>query len=476
MLFRQLRDSHLAQNAYLIGCQATGEALLVDPERDVDRYVEAAEREGLRVTAVAETHIHADFVSGSREMASRSDVDLYLSAQGGEDWSYRWADRSSPRVRLVGDGDRFAIGKIEISVLHTPGHTPEHVAFLVTDAGGGASEPMGILSGDFVFVGDVGRPDLLETAAGQRGAMRPAARELFRSLPRFLELADHVQVWPAHGAGSACGKALGAVPTSTVGYERRFNAALLAARQGEEAFVEYVLGGQPEPPPYFARMKRWNRDGPPLLDSLPAPERLSPKALQARADRAGGVVFDTRGDRRAFMDLHLRGSIHAPIGPGFPTVAGSYVAGEPIFFVASAGEVDGIVRDLVRVGLDEIAGWTDASDVAPEALAALEREERGELVSTPVLDMTRFESSRRSESYPVLDVRSRAEWDEGHVPGAIHVPHTQLRERLDEIPRKKPVFVHCGTGKRAASAVSLLEREGWRAILVDGRFEEWEAE
>ena len=253
MLFRQIWDEKLAQYTYLVGCQRTGEALLIDPERDIDRYLAIADEEGLRITAVTETHIHADFLSGAREFAELG-VKVYLSNEGGPDWLYGWTEDGDYAVEMLEDGATFKVGNIEIRAVHTPGHTPEHLSFAITDLGGGADEPMGLASGDFVFVGDTGRPDLLESAAGVEGAMQEGAAALFRSVQRFLELPDYLQVWPGHGAGSACGKALGAVPESTVGYERRFSPAMRAAQDGERAFVHYVLDAQPEPPLYFGRM------------------------------------------------------------------------------------------------------------------------------------------------------------------------------------------------------------------------------
>ncbi|HLL45111.1 MAG TPA: MBL fold metallo-hydrolase, partial [Longimicrobiaceae bacterium] len=227
MILRRLYDDKLAQASYLVGCAATGEALVVDPNRDVEQYVEAARGEGLRVMHVTETHIHADFVSGSRELARRSGAQLFLSGEGGEDWRYAFAEEAG--ATLLRDGDSFRVGNVRVEVLHTPGHTPEHLAFVVTDTAG-ADRPMGVLSGDFVFVGDVGRPDLLERAARHEGTMEAGARTLFRSLQRFKALLpDWVQLWPGHGAGSACGKALGAVPQSTLGYEKLFNWGLAAA-------------------------------------------------------------------------------------------------------------------------------------------------------------------------------------------------------------------------------------------------------
>jgi hydroxyacylglutathione hydrolase len=265
VFMRMIYDEKLAQAAYLIGCQRTGEAVVIDPERDVDRYIDLAKDNGLRIVATAETHIHADFVSGSRELAERVGAKVYVSDEGDADWKYEWLDKKvgggSYDHQLLKDGDSFKIGNIELKAIHTPGHTPEHIVFLVTDHGANATEPIGMATGDFVFVGDLGRPDLLETAAGHAGAMEPSARRLFSTVKKLGEIPDFVQIWPAHGAGSACGKALGAVPMSTVGYEKRFNPAIQAAAT-EQGFVDFILTGQPEPPMYFANMKRDNKVGP----------------------------------------------------------------------------------------------------------------------------------------------------------------------------------------------------------------------
>ena len=247
MILKHFYEEKLAQASYLIGCVSTGEALVGDPNRDVEQYIKAAETEGLRITHVTETHIHADFVSGSRELAARTGATLYLSDEGDENWKYAFAEEAG--AVLLRDGDTLMVGNIRIEVLHTPGHTPEHLIFLVTDTAE-ADKPMGAITGDFVFVGDVGRPDLLEKAAGVEGSTDAAARTLFRSLEKFKEQPDYLQVWPGHGAGSACGKRLSSVPQSTVGYERMFNWAF--SIEDEDEFVRTVLAEQPEPPKYFA--------------------------------------------------------------------------------------------------------------------------------------------------------------------------------------------------------------------------------
>ena len=309
MFVRRIEDEQLAQVSYLIGCQRTGEAIVIDPERDIDRYIDLAKQQGLRIVAATETHIHADFISGLREFGEYNDTLLLISGEGGADGTPGWLDQhssgSSYNHRWVLDGETFSIGNIEFKVVHTPGHTPEHISFLVTDHGGGADSPMAILSGDFLFVGDLGRPDLLESAAGQVGSMEPSAKKLFQSIQLIDDLADHLQVWPGHGAGSACGKALGAVPTSTIGYERRFNGAL--SLSGDEGrFVEEILSGQPEPPLYFANMKRLNRDGAAVLGALPIAEEMSEDQFVARYQK-GVRVLDTRQWKR-FQQAHLPGS------------------------------------------------------------------------------------------------------------------------------------------------------------------------
>ncbi|MCH7665895.1 MAG: MBL fold metallo-hydrolase [Acidobacteria bacterium] len=458
MLFRQIFDPKLAQYAYLLGCQRTKEALVIDPQRDVDRYQAVAQSEGLRITAVAETHIHADFLSGARELAEKTGAKLYLSDEGDADWKYEWVKDGDYDVTLLQDGDSFQVGHVEIKAVHTPGHTPEHMSFLVTDHGSGMTEPMGIATGDFVFVSDLGRPDLLESAAGVEGAMEPSARRLYASVRSFLELPDFLQVWPAHGAGSICGKALGAVPTSTVGYERRSNQAIDAATRGEDHFVQMILEGQPEPPLYFGRMKRLNKEGVPLLGELPTPRPMTADELLKVAEQPGAVVLDTRLDRKAFMAEHLPGALYTPLNKSFPTITGSYLRPEEqIYLIVDEDRIDEAVRDLIRIGLDNIAGFA-----SPQVLENLEG-----LVSTEVIDFDDLDGIRREEDSLVLDVRAASEYEAYHVPEAMNVAHTRLLDRLDEISKDRKLLVHCGSGSRAAAASALLERKGFDVGFVD---------
>jgi hydroxyacylglutathione hydrolase len=463
VLFRQIADPDLSQYTYLVGCQQTGEALLIDPERDIDRYDRVAADEGLRITAVAETHIHADFLSGAREYAERQDVRIILSKAGPPEWQYAWAGAGRASYTLVDDGARFSIGHIDIEVRHTPGHTPEHVVYIVTDRGGGATTPIGVATGDFLFVGDVGRPDLLETAAGQAGAMRPAAAQLQASLAIVGTWPEFLQVWPGHGAGSACGKAIGAIPLSTAGYERRFNGVLSLSSESPAAFVEAILSGQPEPPAYFARMKRLNRDGVAVLGTLPTPPRLTVTAAVADASL---LILDTRLDRGDFMDAHLPGSLYAPATRHFTMATGAFVEPEQrVVLLAEPSEVERLVRQLVRIGIDDVAGW-----FTPDDFSAW----RGAGRATASIVRIRFpEGDAPGDESVWIDVRGAAESASARLPKALQIAQGRLALEVERIPRGRPVAVHCATGARAALASAYLQRLGFDIRHVDDDFARW---
>lgn len=464
MLLRQIFDPYLAQYAYLVGCQRSGEALIIDPERDVDQYQRLAAQNGLRITAVAETHIHADFVSGAAELAADPDMKLYLSKLGGPDWTYQWT-QGRGNVTLLGDGDAFRVGNIRVEAVHTPGHTPEHLSFLITDEGGGADQPVAVATGDFLFVGDVGRPDLLETAAGVQGVKEASAMALRESLAgRFSGLKDWVQVLPAHGAGSACGKALGAIPISTIGYERHFNAPFRQALADGEAFVGEILRGQPEPPPYFATMKRVNRDGIAVTGGVPPAPVLQPAKVRELIGRGAVVVLDARDSRDAFASGTLPGGIHVPLhGPYFSAGAGSYLEEEDtaLLVVERAADAELAARQLYRIGFDRIAGWLT---METWRAAGYEAE---------IPRRIRFEEfnpdAAIADGAVILDVRTASEFEAGHLEGAVNIPYTRLRLRLDELDGGKRIYVHCGSGNRASLAASFLCAKGFTdVVFVDG--------
>ncbi|HJU68508.1 MAG TPA: rhodanese-like domain-containing protein [Gemmatimonadaceae bacterium] len=467
MLLRRFYDPKLAQASYLIACGRSGDAIVIDPNRDAEQYVRAAETDGVRISFVTETHIHADFVSGSRELASRTGARLYLSGEGGHDWSYDFA--TSDGALLLRDGDTIDVGNIALAVMHTPGHTPEHLTFLVTDRAV-ADEPMGAITGDFVFVGDVGRPDLLERAAKVEGAMRAGARDLFMSLKRFAALPDWLQIWPGHGAGSACGKGISAVPHSSLGYERRFNWAFSIA--DEEEFVRQALEGQPEPPAYFAEMKRVNKRGPRVLGELVRPPRLE-AADVASIVSSGAIVVDTRA-AETFASHHIPGTLNIPLNKSFSTWAGSILPFDRELFLLIddnvAERADEAARDLVMIGLDRITGYFGV-----DALKAWE--ERGRALETvPQTTVTELAAKLAVGEVQVVDVRGASEWDAGHLPGAPNLPLATLSARVSEIPRGRPVVVQCQSGARSAIAASLLRARGVDGVVnLKGGFAAWRA-
>ncbi len=459
MLIERLYDDMLAQATYLVGCEETRTAIVVDPGRHIDRYIDAARRARMRIAFVTETHIHADFVSGARELARETGASLLLSAEGGDDWQYRFAADSG--ARLLHHGDQIDVGTVRIQVLHTPGHTPEHLSFLLTDTAT-SDRPVGLLTGDFIFVGDVGRPDLLERAANERGTMDALARRLFRSIKATASLPDYLQIWPGHGAGSACGKSLGAMPSSTLGYERLVNWAFQI--DDEEAFVREVTAGQPEPPRYFARMKVINRAGPERLPRTPL-AALSFDAIQRSLD-AGDPVIDVRATKD-FAASHVPGTINIPVGTSFATWAGSLLPDDrPIVILADdADRIDRARAILQSVGLDDVAGYA-----GPEFREAwLSRV--SSLQSTPQTDVQRLASET---GRTILDVRRQSEWDEGHIPGARHTYLGDLIELTKDLPRDMPIAVHCQGGTRSAIAASILQKEGFTNVEnVSGGIEEW---
>ncbi len=456
MLVRRFYDDRLAQASYLIGCQRTGEAIVIDPARDIAPYLDAARQEGVTITRVTESHIHADFVSGARELAAATGATPMLSAEGGRDWQYRYA--ASDGATLLHDGDVIVLGAVCLDVWHTPGHTPEHLSFLVRDTARG-DDPVAMVTGDFVFVGDVGRPDLLEKAAGVVGTMKRGGRDLYRSLQRLKSLPDFLQIWPGHGAGSACGKALGAMPTSTLGYERRTNWAF--GEMSEARFVAAVLEGQPSPPTYFAQMKRINRDGPPVLGSRPAPRPLSPALMDAALE--DGVVIDLR-PFAAFAARHLRGTLNLPLIRAFTTWAGWLLPYDrDLYLLADDAANAKTAQDaLASIGLDAVRGVFGADQLAtPELAERIQQIERAAITQAEAL---------MDDGYTVIDLREPNEWAAGHLVGAVHHPLGTITSSLAGLPRETPVAVHCQGGTRSAIGASVLERMGFQRIvdLTDG--------
>ena len=456
MFFRLVYDKGLSQASYIIGCQATGETLIIDPKRDTDEYIKIASEEKLRITHIAETHIHADFLTGSRELARQTGAELYLSNEGGLDWQY-----SMPHIGLR-DGSSIMVGNIKIDVWHTPGHTPEHLSFLITDTKN-TTVPMMIATGDFVFVGDVGRPDLLERAAGYAGTMEQGARQMYQSLQRFKTLPDFVQVLPGHGAGSACGKSLGAVPFSTVGYEKITNWALTIGN--EEEFVQEILRGQPEPPTYFAMMKKLNKSERNILATIPQPRRFTISDLKT-AIRDGAILIDTRG-KTSFAGGHIPGSLNIQDNTSFSTWAGWMVTyTQPIVLIAPDNRLEHLVRSLIRIGLDNVIGYI--SDIEQWSYEGNATET---LEQINVQDLYQALLISNSE---LIDVRGVSEVAQGCISGAKHIHTGHLPNLAPTLNKQRTYIVYCAGGDRSSIAASYLLRQGFKFVVnVIGGFNAW---
>ena len=448
MFFQHVYDKSLAQASYFIGCQKAGVAMVIDPKRDVDTYLEIAKLNNMTITHVAETHIHADFLSGARELAALTGAKMYLSDEGGPDWQYQFPHEG------VKHGDVIKMGNLTFEVIHTPGHTPESISFLLTDHPA-SSKPVMMFTGDFVFVGDIGRPDLLEKAAGLKGTQDLGAKQMYQSIKRFSELPDYIQVWPGHGAGSACGKALGAVPSTTVGYEKIRNWALQYPTN-ENGFVEYLLADQPEPPKYFAMMKKLNKVDRPLLTEVPKQTKLSTDELISNLNK-GVKLIDAR-NKTDFAAGFIPGSINIQGNNAFGTWAGWFLEyNEPFMLVASEGQLDDLTRKLMRIGLDNVVGYVaDVQDWAVKTGKGLEK--------VNLLSLDEFKEKKEENNLQVVDLRGASEYNTAHINGADHVFVGTLEKNLDKVSKDRPVVIHCQGGDRASIAYSILAKHGYKNV------------
>ena len=461
MLLERIYDEDLAQASYFIGCQAKGEAIVVDPRRDLDVYLDLATKNGMRIVAVTETHIHADYLSGTRELAAHTGAQMYVSDEGGPDWTY--SDVFDDAVRMK-HGHQITLGNITVEAVHTPGHTPEHISFLVTD-GAQSSEPGFMLTGDFVFVGDLGRPDLLDEAAGFVDTRFQGAKDLFKSLQdHFLTLPDYVQVLPAHGSGSACGKALGAIAVTTVGYERNFSWwGKYLKNNDEQGFIDELLNGQPDAHAYFARMKLQNKVGPTVIgDVHELVEYTTAELRQALADDR--VIFvDTRGNQQVY-----EGTVDRALNiPGAAKAAsfGAWVVDpdteqRPLVLLAESREAAEEIRDhLVRVGIDTTQGFITTLDGLDLVKPQLIQPEELDTVDRVLL----------------LDVRNKTEYADGHLPGAVQLSGGRVMWHLDQLPKPGAgtIVTYCQSGVRNSVAASALRRAGYDIAELDGSYAAW---
>ncbi len=434
MFFRQFFDEKLAQHSYLVGCQKTGEAIIIDPKRVLDDYEKVAKAEGLKITHATETHIHADFASGLRDVSRKFDATLFVSDEGDAEWKYQNMPKDTVFLK---DRDIFHVGNIHFEVIATPGHTPESISFVVRD--NGVDEPMGIFTGDFLFVGDVGRPDLLEKAAHYEGTTEIGAKDLYDSLKKLDKYPDYLQIWPGHGAGSACGKSLGAVPLSTLGYERQFNWALNTPNKA--AFVEEITDAQPEPPNYFAKMKQVNKEGLPEFNLKNIPTG-TPETLV-------GQIFDLRRSD-AFADGFITGSINLPYNKGFVMQAGWFLDyNQPLTIIGDVEKSKEYQKDLASIGFDNIERIVSQDDIADLINDSYEK----------VSPETFIENYKNKN---VLDVRGLGEYNAGNVENSIHRHHGTMQDASIPFDKDEDIYVHCKGGGRSAIAVSVLKARGYK--------------
>lgn len=447
----------LAQVAYLVADEAAGEAAVIDPRRDVDAYLAWAAARELRIVAILETHVHADFVSGARELAQASGAPIHSGRLGNQEFRHRPLD----------DGDEIAVGSLRLRAFWTPGHTPEHMSFLLVDPAR-RPEPLALFSGDLLFVGEVGRPDLLGSEH-----TRQLAGQLHETFAvRLRDLPDDVVVYPGHTAGSSCGKRIGEAPQTTLGQERRANYALrpdlLASR---EEFVDAVLAGMPAPPPYYPTMKRVNKVGPALLAGLPTGEPLT-AAEVARRISAGALVIDARTPD-AYTAAHIPGAYFAGADPDFVNWAGwlAPYGRELILVLDDDARYDEARALLRRIGLDRVAGYLAGGMAAWEAAGLSTR-----ATATISVDDLRDRLARDAD-LAVLDVRTRDEWSRGHIVGAVHRFAGDLaRGGEPPVAEHCELAVACASGYRSAVAISLLEaRTHAKLVNVAGGMDAWQA-
>ena len=456
MILRQFYLNCLAHASYLVGDEQTHVAAVVDPQRDIDQYLDAAAEHGLRIAHVILTHLHADYIAGHLELRDRAGATIYLGA----------AARAEYAFTPLADGDRIEMGRVRLQAIETPGHTPESISIAVYDLERSDTAPHAVLTGDTLFVGDVGRPDLraaLGWSAADLGGL------LYDSLrTKLLTLPDASLVYPAHGAGSLCGKALGKETVSTIGEQRRLNYALQPMTKA--AFVDLVTADQPDAPPYFTYDAVLNSKERPTLDEALARE-LNPMTvdLVLALQRTGGQILDTR-DAGEFAAAHLGGSLNIGLGGQYATWAGTMLGRDrPIVIIADPGHEHEAATRLGRIGFDHIVGYLHdglrSLESRPELMAATER------VSAPLA----AERLAAGEAVAV-DVRTTGEREQKFVAGSISIPLNHLAERIDELPKDRPLLVYCAGGYRSSIAASLLQQRGFTNVSeIAGGLAAWEA-
>jgi hydroxyacylglutathione hydrolase len=461
VIFKQFYLPCLAHASYLIGDEATGTAAVVDPQRDTDQYIAFAAEHALKIKHVFLTHLHADFIAGHLELRDRVGATIYLGATAKAGYAFT----------ALGDGDILEFGRARLKALETPGHTPESISIVVYDLDAGDAQPYAVLTGDTLFIGDVGRPDLrvaLGWSAADLGGM------LFDSLhQKLLSLPDQSLVYPAHGAGSLCGRAISKETVSTMGEQRRLNYALQPMTR--EAFIRVVTADQPEAPPYFTYDAVLNSQERPTLDEALARE-MKPLtldavlALQADGAQAGTQILDTR-DPEEFAAAHLAGSINIGLSGQYATWAGTVLdPTHPIVIIAAPGREFESATRLGRIGFDRVAGYLE------NGMQSLDS--RPDLIASTEHLSAQSAAERLASAHPPLaiDVRTPREREQKHIDGSLSVPLNRLADHLSSLPKDRPLLVYCAGGYRSSVAASLLQRSGFHSVAeIAGGFAAWEA-
>jgi hydroxyacylglutathione hydrolase len=454
MFFQQFHLQSLGHASYLVGDESSGKALVLDPRRDVDIYFDAARSKGLRIVHAVDTHGHNDYLSGIIEVARRADVELL----GFHETSLGYEHRS------VKDGEMIEFGDVAFEVMHTPGHTPEHISLLVYDRSAGDEQAL-FLSGGALLVGDLARPDLL---GGEQQAHEAAITFCHTIQEKILwKLEDHVEVWPTHVAGSLCGANIGSRLSTTVGYERKTN-AILAKVSSSDQFVDECmrLDNLPAVPPYWGRMRAQNLAGPEPVGVLREPVALQPDEFEAAA--ANGVVIDTRSPE-AFAGGHVPGSLSVGLGSSFPTWAGTVLAEETRVYLVldDSGDLLKVSWELLRIGYDQPKGWLAGGMGAWRSAAK-------PIDRLPQFDAPSLRDAVEAGDVHVIDVRQPAEWAAGHIEGATFITGAEMPERLADVPADRPLAVVCGSGFRSTVIASLLRASGRRDVSnMSGGMSAW---
>mgnify|MGYP001152958048 CR=1 FL=1 len=439
MFVQQFFVKGLAHSSYLLG--GTSTCAIVDPRRDIDIYLEAAKEMGMKITHILETHLHADFISGHLDLAERTGATIYAPKSA----------KCRFRHKAVGEGTVFQIENMRIKVFDTPGHTPEHISYVVTDKSRGP-DPVAVFCGDTLFVGDVGRPDLFPGKAAE------LARKLYNSLHgKLLTLPDFCEVYPAHGAGSLCGRAMGAKRTSTIGYERKYNAALQIATK--EEFIKSLTTNMPAAPDHFSRCSAINGKGPALVRELPALAPMAPSQFRKAMEKKNTIVLDIRS-YEAFGGQHIPGAYHVDFGGNFATFAGWILPpNQDLLIVAeSPAQARDAAVWLKRVGLDNAVGYLDGGMFA-WAKSGLPTNHVAQLSSKEVHKMM-----TTGGQLSLVDVRAVGEFQARHIDGAVNVPAPELRTRYKELAKSRPVALICSTGHRSSLGAALLKQRGFADV------------